>query len=497
MSSQSYFEPFRLRTIGHDATITTALGTLPLIYADWTASGRLYRDIEHTLSEEIGPYVANTHSESSTTGRLMTRAYHHALDIVRRHVGAGEDDVVLGCGTGATGAINKLQRLLGLRVNERWQAKLRLAPTDRPVVFVTHMEHHSNHVPWLESLADVVVVPPDQHGLVSPDCVEQSVREYADRPLLIGSFTACSNVTGIRTPYHRLAQVMHRHGGLCFVDFAACAPYEQIVMHPPEPDASLDAIFFSPHKFLGGPGSCGILVFNGRLDSNRVPDEPGGGTVNWTNPWGGRSYIADVAMREDGGTPGFLQMIRAALALQLKERMDPLQIHARERAITGVALNSLRATEHVHVLAPHVEDRLGIISFYFDHLHFNLGVSLLNDRYGIQVRGGCSCAGTYGHYLLGIDEDTSARITAQIDGGNLADKPGWIRVSLHPTTTDEEVATIVRAIAEIADAGPELARDYVYDPLSNEFEHARLQAALVGRDRTPARAQYWRSWFGD
>ncbi|MCY0870072.1 MAG: aminotransferase class V-fold PLP-dependent enzyme, partial [Firmicutes bacterium] len=248
--------------------------------------------------------------------------------------------------------------------------------------------------------------------------------------------------------------------------------------------------------FLGGPGSCGVLVFNRKLDANRVPDEPGGGTVNWTNPWGGRSYVADVAAREDGGTPGFLQMIRAALALQLKERMDPRHIWEREHALTDMVLSSLQATEHVHVLAPHVKDRLGIISFYFDHLHFNLAVSLLNDHYGIQVRGGCSCAGTYGHYLLGIDAGTSGRITDQIDAGNLAEKPGWIRVSLHPTTTDEEAATIVRAVAEIAATGPELARDYVYDPLTNEFMHTS-DASSIGTGRIVADVEHWRRWFSD
>ncbi|MCY0889037.1 MAG: aminotransferase class V-fold PLP-dependent enzyme [Alicyclobacillaceae bacterium] len=483
------FQAIREQTIGYDATLETPYGIKPLLYADWTASGRLYRDIESRMVEEIGPYVANTHSESSTTGRWMTRAYHYASAVIRQHVGANEDDVLLACGTGATGAINKLQRMLGLRLPERWQSVANIPETERPVVFVTHMEHHSNHISWLETVAEVIVVPPGEDGLVDPAHLEAELVRYEHRPVKIGSFTACSNVTGIRSPYPLLAEIMHRHGGVCFVDFAASAPYDPIVMHPSNGDQALDAIFFSPHKFLGGPGSAGVLVFRKDLYHNRVPDEPGGGTVDWTNPWGGRSYISEISVREDGGTPGFLQLIRAALAVQLKETMGVEAMHRRESVLTERLLTGLSALSGVHVLAGEQTDRLGIVSFYIEDLHYHLVVQLLNDLYGIQTRGGCSCAGTYGHFLLGIDADTSRSIVSKIGYGNLADKPGWVRMSLHPTMTLADIDTMIGAVRDIAGNGQHYARDYHHEVALATFTHRSMASASASPDEP------WRHWF--
>jgi selenocysteine lyase/cysteine desulfurase len=204
---------------------------------------------------------------------------------------------------------------------------------------------------------------------------------------------------------------MHEHGGYCFADCAASAPYVDIDMHPPDAAARLDAVFFSPHKFLGGPGAAGVLIFNANLYDLEVPDQPGGGTVDWTNPWCGRKYVEGIEEREDGGTPGFLQAIRAALAVRLKEQMGTQPIRLREEELRGAAFRGLRAIRGVNVLADHIEDRLCMFSFYVDRLHYNLIVKLLNDRFGIQSRGGCSCAGTYGHYLLHVDPAKSKRIT--------------------------------------------------------------------------------------
>lgn len=483
------FQSIREQTIGYDATVHTPYGIKPLLYADWTASGRLYRDIESRMVDEIGPYVANTHSESSATGRSMTRAYHYASAVIREHVGANEDDVLLACGTGATGAINKLQRMLGLRLPERWQSVATIPESERPVVFVTHMEHHSNHISWLETVAEVVVVLPDEDGLVDPAHLEAELVRYEHRPFKIGSFTACSNVTGIRSPYPLLAEVMHRHGGVCFVDFAASAPYDPIVMHPSNRAQALDAIFFSPHKFLGGPGSAGVLVFSKNLYHNHVPDEPGGGTVDWTNPWGGRSYISEISVREDGGTPGFLQLIRAALAVQLKETMSVDAIHRRESVLTERLLTGLSALSGVRVLAGEQTDRLGIVSFYIEGLHYNFVVQLLNDLYGIQTRGGCSCAGTYGHFLLGIDADTSHSIVHKIGHGNLADKPGWVRMSLHPTMSIAEIDTMISAVRDIADNGQYYAQDYHHHVALATFTHRSIGSASESTDEP------WRHWF--
>lgn len=281
---EQYFAPFRAGIVGIDATYVTPFGEQALIYADWIASGRLYAPIEKQIAELFGPFVANTHTESSETGERMTRSYHLAQQIIKRHVNAGPNDVLIATGSGMTTVINKLQRLLSLRVNRRHFTKAQLPEAERPVIFLTHMEHHSNQTSWYETLADVVVLEPKNGMDVDPDELERQLQQYAGRKYKIGSFTACSNVTGIRTPIGQLARLMHEHGGLCFVDYAASAPYDDIDMHPADPQEKLDAVFFSPHKFLGGPGAPGILVFDAALYDQDVPDCPGGGTVDWTNP---------------------------------------------------------------------------------------------------------------------------------------------------------------------------------------------------------------------
>jgi selenocysteine lyase/cysteine desulfurase len=264
---------------------------------------------------------------------------------------------------------------------------------------------------------------------------------------------------------------MHEFGGLVFIDFAASAPYMDIDMHPADPMEKLDAIFFSPHKFLGGPGSSGVLIFDKEMYTAEVPDNPGGGTVDWTNPWGKYKYVDDIEVREDGGTPGFLQSIRASLALELKTKMGVENILNREKELLDIALPGLRSIEGIQILANNVDDRLGVISFYHPEIHFNLFVKLLNDRYGIQTRGGCACAGTYGHFLLEVTYDRSAQITDKINHGDLSEKPGWVRWSLHPTMTDEEVRYILRAVEEVTQHHREWVKEYRYLSRKNEFIH--------------------------
>lgn len=472
MVPRQYFAPFRNNIIGIDQTFTTPYGEQKIIYADWTASGRLYAPIEHRMLETFGPFVGNTHSEASVTGALMTSAYHHAHTIIKRHVNAGADDALLFVGTGMTACINKLQRILGVKAPEQFRSAIRLNEEDTPIVFVTHMEHHSNQTTWYETIADVHVLAASEDGLVEPDELRAALETYKDRKIKIGSFTACSNVTGIETPYHTLASIMHEHGGIAIIDFAASAPYTRIDMHPIDEQARLDAIIFSPHKFLGGPGTPGVLILNKNLYTLKTPDQPGGGTVLWTNPWGEHRYIPDIEMREDGGTPGFLQAIRASLAIMLKDAMNVDMIGEREREARSLMFERLRAIKGLQILAGHIEERLPVFSFYIRHLHYNMVVRLLNDRFGIQARGGCSCAGTYGHYLLHVDKEHSQRITDKIDHGDLSAKPGWVRISLHPTTTDEEIVLIGDAIDAIARHGRDWQNDYVYSPSHNEFYHA-------------------------
>ncbi|MFN0204162.1 MAG: aminotransferase class V-fold PLP-dependent enzyme [Bacteroidia bacterium] len=479
-----HFYPFRQEIVGIQSNIETPYGKKPLVYADWTASGRLYLPIEKKLCFQFGELIGNTHSESTTTGTVMTYAYHEALQIIKRHVNAAATDVIITAGSGMTEAVNKLQRILGLRVHEKYQNTI--PQTERPIVFVTHKEHHSNQTSWLETIAEVYVLPPDEKGLVNPQALKEALEKYKDRPLKIGAFTSCSNVTGIFTPYHQLARIMHEHGGYCFVDFAASAPYIAIDMHPADEMEKLDAIYFSPHKFLGGPASSGVLIFDSQLYKNAVPDRVGGGVVNWTNPWGGHDYVRDIEAREDAGTPGFMQAIRTALAIKLKEDMGVEKIHQREHEIMEKFLPVLRSFRGVHILGDNGADRLAIVSFLVVNIHYNLIVKVLNDYFGIQARGGCSCAGTYGHYLLNVTQDDSERVTCKISQGDNTEKPGWVRISFHPTTTDEEIDYILYAISFLIEHISAFKKEYTYHSESNEFVHQREQKAV-----TKATVKHW------
>ena len=468
---EKYFNYYRQNTIGYNQHYFTPYGEKKLIYADWIASGRLYKPIENRLTNDIGPFIGNTHTETSETGTLMTKAYHKAHKKIKEHVNAGPDDLIITSGTGMTGVIAKFQRMMGLKICGLLSSNKCFKEKEKPVVFVTHMEHHSNHTSWFETISDVVMLQPDKDLLVDPDELRRQLEIYADRKVKIGSFTACSNVTGVRTPYHQLAKIMHEHGGVCFVDFAASAPYEDMNMHPVDPLESLDAIMFSPHKFLGGPGSSGVLIFNKAMYHSRTPDQPGGGTVDWTNPWGEFKYVDDIEIREDGGTPGFMQAIRAALCIELKEQIGTTNIKKREGELLKIAFRGLAEINGLHVLAQDQQERLGVISFYYDNIHYNLVVKLLSDRYGVQVRGGCACAGTYGHFLLDVSHEHSRQITELINHGDLSQKPGWIRLSLHPTMTNDELNVILNALDEISRNHKEWEKDYIYNKHTNEFRH--------------------------
>ena len=475
---EKHFEKFRKNIVGINASFESPYGMQKLIYADWIASGRLYAPIEDKIKNTFGPLVGNTHSEASETGVAMTHAYHKAQQIIKKHVNANNDDVLLTLGQGMTSAVNKFMRILGLKVPEQIRAYLEnpkqtftIPEECRPVVFVTHMEHHSNHTAWLETIADVVVIEPDENLLVAPENLEKVIQKYKNRKFLYGSFSASSNVTGIIPPYYELAKIMHKHGGYAFVDFAASAPYVDINMHPEDKDAYLDAVFFSPHKFLGGPGSAGVLVFSKELYKNDVPDQPGGGTVEWTDRWGRKRYIDDIETREDGGTPGFLQTIRAALVIRLKEQMGTHNIAKREKQLLKMAFGKMGKIPNLHILSEEHKERIGVVSFYHEKVHHNLMVKLLNDKFGIQVRGGCSCAGTYGHFLLNITQEMSEAITKQITFGDASLKPGWVRVSIHPTMTDAELETVINAIAEVVENHDEWKKEYYHDKHTNEWFH--------------------------
>jgi len=475
---EKYFEPFREKIIGNDTTFESPYGTKRILYADWIASGRLYEPIEQKLQTQFGPYVANTHTETTLTGTLMTKAYQRSHQLIKEHVNAGPNDMIITAGYGMTAVINKLMRILSLKgCGGSGQDSVKKG--DRPVVFLTHMEHHSNHTPWFETIADVVMIEPDKHLRVDLDDLRAKLELYKDRKFKIGSFTACSNVTGVNTPYYKMAKLMHEYGGIVLIDYAASAPYMEMNMHPKDPMEKLDAIFFSPHKFLGGPGASGVLIFDKAMYTAEVPDNPGGGTVDWTNPWGRYKYVDDLEVREDGGTPGFLQSIKAALAIELKMQMGIENILNREEELLQIALPGLREIDGIEILANNVNDRLGVLSFYHPDIHFNLFVKLLNDRFGVQTRGGCACAGTYGHFLLEVSYDQSQEITDKINTGDLSEKPGWVRWSLHPTMTNEEVQKVLYAIREVSIHHNEWIKDYIYLSKKNEFNHKSHQKSSL------------------
>ncbi|PJJ08119.1 selenocysteine lyase/cysteine desulfurase [Flavobacterium sp. 1] len=470
-SLEQYFQQFRNNIIGIDQEFDSPYGQQKIIYTDWTASGRLYRPIEEKLMNDFGPFVANTHTETTVSGTAMTKSYHQARHIIKHHVNADSNDVLITDGTGMTGVVNKFQRILGLKVPENLTEYFNIPAEKKPIVFISHMEHHSNQTSWLETIADVEVIPSCDEGLFSLDNLVSLLEKYKDRAYKIASITSCSNVTGIKTPYHEAAKLMHEYNGVCFVDFACSGPYVKIDMHPEDSESYLDAIFFSPHKFLGGPGTSGVLVFNKKLYHNMIPDCPGGGTVSWTNPWGEHKYIDNIEDREDGGTPGFLQVIKTALAIQLKEQMGIDNILNREHEIVEYVFDALGSIPNIKILAGQHHNRLGVISFFIEDLHFNLGVKLLNDKFGIQTRGGCSCAGTYGHFLLHVDQEASNKLIDEISLGDLIRKPGWIRMSIHPTTTTAEIEYVCKSIKSLAENHKSWSLDYDYNKETNEFVH--------------------------
>jgi selenocysteine lyase/cysteine desulfurase len=467
---ESHFNHFRDNIVGVNKEFETPYGIKKLIYADWTASGRLYAPIEQRMLE-TGELLGNTHSPTTITGRTMTILYDSAKNVIKNHVNAGNSYALIPAGSGMTGAVNKFQRILGLKLHEHFKNMITIPENDKPVVFITHMEHHSNQTSWLETICDVVIIDPDDSGNVNLTHFAELLETYKERKLKIASVTACSNVTGAKSPYKAIAKMIHREGGFCFVDFACSAPYVQIDMRPDDNEEKLDAIFFSPHKFLGGPGTSGILIFDKELYHNSIPDNPGGGTVAWTNPWGEHMYHDDIESREDGGTPPFMQVIKTAMCVRLKENMNVSKILEREKEIIKYIFERFDKLVNVHLLADNIRDRLGVFSFYIDGLHHDLGVKMFNDRFGIQMRSGCSCAGTYGHYLLHINRERSKEIIQKINNRNYFIKPGWIRMSIHPSMTNAEITEIMDAIELMSNNFNEWSKDYEYNQDQNMFVH--------------------------
>lgn len=480
MPRMDIIETIRSSVIGKDEAVDGPFGPRRVIYADYTASGRSLGFIEDFIRESVLPFYANTHTETSGTGLQTTTFREDARNIIRDAVGADDSHAVIFAGSGATGAIDRLIAILGLRIpralDEQYGFSRQIPANERPVVFIGPYEHHSNELPWRESVADVVQIREDRDGQIDLEQLEEQLQAHQNRPLKIGSFSAASNVTGILSDVSAVSALLHQYGAMSFWDYAAAAPYVGIDMDSitDDPLAYKDAIFVSPHKMIGGPGTPGLLVCRKDLMTNKVPSVPGGGTVAYVSPEE-HVYLADREHREEGGTPAIIESIRAGLVFQLKLAVGSDRIRAMEESLLQEALGSWSKNPNIQILGNPGADRISIVSFVVRHngqyLHHNFVVALLNDLFGIQSRGGCSCAGPYGHRLLGIDMETSHKFEDEIVRGCEGIKPGWVRVNFNYFISEATCHYILEAVNLIAEHGWKLLSQYRFEPTSGLWRH--------------------------
>jgi len=476
--SKELVAKIRDSVIGDGQLIETSFGQKPLIYADYTASGRSLDFIEQFITNRVLPFYANTHTETSFTGAQSTAFREEARQSIKQAVNAVEDDQLIFCGSGATAAINKLIDILDLRLpvnlNERHKFLDLVPVASRPVIFIGPYEHHSNEIPWRESIADVVVIPLSQSGQLDTKVLQAKLIEFADRPLKIGSFSAASNVTGLKTDVDEVAALLHQYDALSFWDYAAAAPYVSIDMNPLNNTCSKDAVFLSPHKFVGGPGTPGVLIVKKKLLKNSVPASPGGGTVLYVTPVD-HQFIADHERREEGGTPAIVESVRAGLVFKLQQAVGTDLIESLEASFKERALAQWKLNKNIEVLGDSSQEGLSIFSLRIKHeeadLHYGFVVALLNDLFGIQARGGCSCAGPYGHELLGMDLNYSRKLEKELNKGHMVMRPGWVRLNFNYFINEETFDYLLNAVEYVSELGWKLLPFYEIDSDSGTWRY--------------------------
>ena len=358
----------------------------------------------------------------------------------------------------------------------RFDLRSHIPEKERPVVFVGPFEHHSNELPGANPLATVVTIPEDADGHIDVDALRAALAQYAQRPLKIGSFSAASNVTGIMTDTGAISTVLHEHGALAFWDYAAAGPYVDIDMNPPDELAYADAVFLSPHKFIGGPGTPGLLVVRPR-SSTTASRRWWAAELWYVNPQD-HLYLSDIEHREEAGTPAIVESIRAGLVFHLKQSVGVDVIRAHEEDFLRRAIASWSEHPNIEILGNLHAHRLSIVSFVIRrpggrYLHHNLVVAILNDLFGIQSRGGCSCAGPYGHRLLGIDVELSNEFQTEIARDAKASNPGGCGSTSTTSSPEAVFSYIVEAVELIADHGYRLIEDYHFEQDTGLWRHRR------------------------